>query len=66
MDLILLPSLFSSNTAMQNTQIIKRAIRERFIYSEIVFFIKRDFVERVQIITKVTKRYNFSKSCVEI
>lgn len=66
MDLILLPSLFSSNTALQNTQIIERAIRERFIYSEIVFFIKRDFVERVQIITKVTKRYNFSKSCVEI
>ena len=67
MDLILLPSLFSSNTALQNIQIIKRAIRERFIYSEIVFFfIKRDFVERVQIITKVTKRYNFSKSCVEI
>ena len=38
MDLILLPSLFSSNIALQNIQIIKRAIRDRFIYSEIVFF----------------------------
>jgi len=81
MDLILLPSLFSSNTALQNIQIIKRAIRDRFIYSEIVFFLSNViFVERVQIITKVTKRYkeespsiylggffyNFSKSCVEI
>ena len=61
MDLILLPSLFSSNTALQNTQIIKRAIRDRFIYSEIVFlffFLSNVIlVERVQIITKVTKRY---------
>lgn len=80
MDLILLPSLFSNNTAMQNIQIIKRAIRDRFIYSEIVFcfFLSNVIlVERVQIITKVTKRYkkgspsiylggffyNFSKSC---
>ena len=80
MDLILLPSLFSNNTALQNIQIIKRAIRDRFIYSEIVFFfffLNVIFVERVQIITKVTKRYkkgspsiylggffyNFSKSC---
>ena len=79
MDLILLPSLFSSNTALQNIQIIKTAIRDRFIYSEIVFFFLSNviLVERVQIITKVTKRYkkgspsiylggffyNFSKSC---
>ena len=81
MDLILLPSLFSNNTALQNIQIIKRAIRDRFIYSEIVFFFfflsNVILVERVQIITKVTKRYkkgspsiylggffyNFSKSC---
>lgn len=80
MDLILLPSLFSNNTALQNIQIIKRAIRDRFIYSEIVLFFFLSnviLVERVQIITKVTKRYkkgslsiylgaffyNFSKSC---
>ena len=81
MDLILLPSLFSSNTELQNVQIIKRASRDRFIYSEIVFlffFLSNVIlVERVQIITKVTKRYkkgspsiylggifyNFSKSC---
>lgn len=59
MDLILLPSLFSSNIALQNIQIIKRAIRDRFIYSEIVFcfFLSNVIlVERVQI-TKVTKRY---------
>lgn len=60
MDLILLPSLFSNNTALQNIQIIKRAIRDRFIYSKIVFcfFLSNVIlVERVQIITKVTKRY---------
>ena len=61
MDLILLPSLFSSNTELQNVQIIKRASRDRFIYSEIVFlffFLSNVIlVERVQIITKVTKRY---------
>ena len=60
MDLILFPSLFSSNTALQNIQIINWAICDRFIYSEIVFFFFLSnviFVERVQIITKVTQRY---------
>lgn len=57
MDLILLPSSFSSNTALQNIQITKRAIRDRFIYSETLFLSKMIFVERVQITTKATKRY---------
>ena len=50
-------SSFSSNTALQNIQITKRAIRDRFIYSETLFLSKMIFVERVQITTKATKRY---------